>query len=335
MTCRWPFFTLLVAVFLGSCKTPLRTSQLSDLTAEQEQEILGYAYDEAFREADHPRDTLGLETRKIHAIGPHCGYRDSHLKIFKESVDGLRGYFTENVWRRYPIPRVGQDCGPGETLENGYCWQSYGLQFYPSDKRNNTSARTISNTSPLIRLVQKQSYPEDTAACRIDGKNVLIWVGGIRNPKMGTSWQNTDKELLGAIMAWHSRPSLPVLPGGNNKLRGELAYIQLVENNGAYVSGILGKHDEVAIRRLANNLKLAYVAGAHGVEIISHSNGAITTQMGLQLFLDEMSEQNSASLRAGRRQVEGAPTKMDINIFHIQGAPSQKWSLSALNTFKS
>lgn len=328
-------FVLVGFTVFFSCRPRAQSLLSTAASPANSAAILSAIEDTKYTGTSQPRDTLAQTTRQLQIFGDSCGYKDSKVFPFR-STSAPRGFFDEGggFWRAMARPHL--SCTSEERVEGKTCVQEYGIQFFPTVKAGQENHFLVANTSPIIRLIPRLSYPDGTKLCTFQKDTALIWVAGVNNPSVGTTWENTDIELLSALMAWNRNTDAPVLGGSraNAKLTSAPGYLQIVDNHGNAASGLFGGHDSLSIRRLANNMQLAFRAGINQIEVVSHSNGAITTQMGVQLFLNELSS-SEAAWKSDRKKSVGAKDVMRVRIFHLQAAPTQKWSLTTLDDFNS
>lgn len=293
-----------------------------------------------------------------------CGHEQGRVRLFDttSNEDAIPfGWYDDRVWRSYARP-VGPDgCNRGETRDPNAktCWRAYGLQFYPSSPIEQGNRLRVTGSSPIMRVLPKDTYPSRENWCRFDVDTALIWVAGVSNRGLGLTWSLTDNQLLASIIAWNRNQSFPAAagndPGGHGKLTGLPGYIQLVQNDNPPAGGITGDHSEIAIKTMRANLEVAFRAGLKHVEVVSHSNGVVTSQLGFALFLQSLdparwneddwvgspftsttvieARRRLESMLADRRSAGRDQQPMAINFYHLQAAPSQRWDHQKLDAF--
>ncbi len=328
------FFVSLLGIYLPACKD--RGSSGSSLkTADAA--TLARMKDHRAPDGKGPSDTLTADSRIGVVFSNLCGVDRSSVGLFKSPLPTGKewAWFEEKKIRKWAAPAVGKTCAVGEEYDatNDFCWRPYVFQFFPVAQSANDNHYLVQGTSPIMRLFSLKDAPVASESCKFSNDTGLIFVSGIKNPYLGESWFTTDAELLAALVAWNrSRPDLDQtlqIPFAG-KLNNQPGFIQIVGNANGTLGGIKGTHDEAAITTLARNLELAYKAGVRTLEVVTHSNGMITTQVALTEFSKQLKTQgkNWQKIRDKRTQ-----EKMAINLFHLQAAPSQKWAMTALDSF--
>ena len=212
----------------------------------------------------------------------------------------------------------------------------YGLQMYPTARTGTANHYLVENATPMMRVLPKESFPGANDRCRFDVDSALIFVAGVNNPYLGETWNTTDGELLASMLAWNRNKDQPFgnfgERPGHDKLKQIPGYIQIVGNKNTATGGVLGTHDDQAITRLKSNIEMAYRSGVKNLELVSHSNGMITTHGGLTQF-GRVSQAILSQWQKEREANNPGVGKMIINAYHLQAAPSQKWSVRALDKF--
>lgn len=293
-----------------------------------------------------------------------CGHERGRVRIFDTTPNDEAipvTWYDDRVWRSYARPAGPEGCQSDETRDSaaGTCWRTYGIQFYPSSPIAAGNRLPVVHASPILRVLPKASYPNRAEWCRFDVDTALIWVGGVNNRGLGLTWGLTDNSLLASILAWNRNSMLPAAassdPAGHGKLKESPGYIQIVQNDNAPSGGITGDHSEVAIKTMTANLELAFRAGLSHVEVVTHSNGVVTAQLGFALFTQMLdpgrwnaddwvgstfspeavaeARTKREALLAARRAVRRGTEPMQVNFYHLQAAPSQRWDHQALDRF--
>ncbi len=303
-----------------SCRTPDPASELQDSgqTASQSEIPNGFTAEHL---RSHPFQNCGLEASKT--------------KIFVSDAENLvpEVWNDEKVWRRFarPIATHSECKEPEYMLESrSVCWRDYALQFYPGGTFGANSRYIVDNISPIWRTIPAGKLPKKTDSCNFSSNTALIWTAGVNNPGLGTTFTKTDSELLSSILAWNRNVSLPKAVAsnwhpeiaGHGKLTDVPGYIQIVQNQNWAVQGIWGRHSEPDIKTMSNNIELAYKAGIETLEIVSHSNGMVTSQLGYALFVRRLKADlvRFEKYRAGRNKM------MKVRFFHLQAAPAEIWT---------
>lgn len=294
----------------------------------------------------------------------NCGQEQGQIKLFNTAAGDQMtpvGWWDDRVWRRYARPAGSGACEAGETRDEAAktCWRSYGVQFFPSSPIANGNRLQVVGTSPIMRVLPKDGYPVPNQWCRFDGDAALIWVAGVSNRGLGLAWSLVDNQLLASIVAWNRNSDGPAAVddadvAGHGKLKTAPAYIQIVQNDNAPAGGIAGDHSVVAINTMAANLELAYRSGLKHVEVVTHSNGVVSSQLGFAMFTQVLAKSRwneddwlgtawnnelLPALQARRdtwlrdRRATGAPDLMTVNFYHLQAAASERWANGKLDAF--
>jgi hypothetical protein len=326
--CGFAYGTCLILLFLNSCRTPD-----SALNGSQVQGTSAPAPTPAQATIPNGFTTEHLRTHSFQ----DCGLESSKTKIFVSSAENLQpdAWNDENVWRVFARPISNQDeCKEPEYLKENksVCWRDFALQFYPGGTFGENSRYIVDNISPIWRTLPVGKLPKRLESCNFSNPTALIWVAGVNNPGLGTSFTKTDSELLSSILAWNRNTELPKAvaskwhpeAAGHEKLKDIPGYIQIVQNQNWAVQGIWGKHSEPDIQTMSNNIELAYKAGIETLEIVSHSNGMVTSQLGYALFVRRLKNDFAGfekyRLSLGRSKV------MKVRFYHLQAAPAAVWS---------
>ena len=270
----------------------------------------------------------------------NCGLEYSKTKLFKSAAENLLPgtWNDEKVWRRFarPIANISECKEPEYLLENkSYCWRDFALQFYPGGTFGENSRYIVDNVSPVWRTIPAGSLPAKTETCNFSSTTALIWTAGVNNPGLATTFTKTDSELVSSILAWNRNINYPKAieskwhpeVAGHNKLKDIPGYIQIVQNQNWAVQGIWGKHSEPDIQTMSNNIELAYKAGIEDLEIVSHSNGMVTSQLGYALFVRRL-RADVPGFEKFRNQL-GRSRKMNVRFYHLQAAPAEVWSANS------
>lgn len=289
-----------------------------------------------------PSDVLTEKDRNAFLFGVHCGVGSSKIKLFNPAKvqQAKWAWFEEKSARQWASPSFRKTCAAGETYEgsDGYCWAPYQLQMFPVASSVASNHYLVAGTSPIIRVFPAASYPKAPEACRFDNDTAFIFVAGVNNHYLGESWKTTDKELLASIMAWNrNRPEQATGNVGrvfSNKMTGQPGYIQVVGNSNSKIGGVFGAHNEPAIELMIRNLELAFRSGVSRLEVVSHSNGMITVHSAIAEFSRQLVTKGSTWL-AERNSANPGVGKLKLQLFHLQAAPSQKWSNSKLDKFEN
>jgi hypothetical protein len=335
---RHPSFTLLSFLIAGtlisSCKD--RSSYDSGLKTAS-QEALDRIKDHKAPSGKGPQDTLTTHERVANVFSAQCGSDRSTLGLFRKPLPPGRewAWFEERKIRKWAAPAAGKSCAAGEEYDaaNSYCWRPLVFQFFPVAKKTSDDHFAVDGTSPLMRFFDPKEAPAIGDSCRFDQSSALIFVAGILNPFLGESWQTTDGELLASILAWNRSQTdadANLQVPFRRKLRNLPGYIQIVGNANGTLGGIWGSHEENAIMTLVRNIELAYKAGVRNLEIVTHSNGMITSHVALTEIAKLLKSAGPAWKKA---RDEVTKEKMAISLFHLQAAPSQKWAMSELDSF--
>ena len=328
------FFVFILGASTNACKD--RGSSGSSLAAADAATIARMK-DHKAPDGNGPKDTLTFDARAGLVFSSQCGVDQSSVGLFKSPLPSGKqwAWFEEKKIRKWAAPAVGQQCATGEEYDaaKDFCWRPYVFHFFPVAQNAGDDHYAVSGTSPIMRVFNVKDAPIAAESCRFNNNTGLIFVSGIKNPYLGESWFTTDSELLATLVAWNrSRPDtvqalqFPFI----NKLNSLPGYIQIVGNANGTLGGIRGTHDEAAISTLTKNVELAYKAGVRNLEIVTHSNGMITSQIALTEFSKQL-KTNGKKWRKIRDK--RTSDKMEITLFHLQAAPSQKWAMSALDSF--
>jgi hypothetical protein len=329
------FFVFVLGTLAQACKE--RGSSGSELRAADAATLARIKDHKAPTGGDNPKDTLAADARVGVVFSSQCGVDQSTVGLFKSPLPPGKewAWFEEKKIRKWAAPAVAHKCPVGEEYDatNDFCWRPFVFHFFPVAQNPSEDHYLVPGTSPVMRVFKVKDAPVANESCKFTNSTGLIFVSGIRNPFLGESWFTSDAELLASLIAWNrSRPDLhqnlrfPFM----NKLNSLPGYIQMVGNANGTLGGIRGTHDEAAITKLNRNIELAYKAGVRNLEIVTHSNGMITTQ----IALTEFSKQLKANGRNWQKiRDKRTPDKMEITLFHLQSAPSQKWAMSALDSF--
>ena len=327
---------LLFATTISGCRA-FWSSDKSALNSEPSvREAMTTIYDDDYVGKYEPPNKLDNGHRRPHLFPGNCGYEQSKIHPFRNvSPQDSKVWFDEDdgFWRLYARPVANRQCDPGEKLHSteSWCYGYYGLQFFPSAANGSSNHYIVNDPSPIIRMIPRKVYPSRADSCKFDNDTALIWVSGVTNWHLSDSWRTTTNSLLGAISAWNRNSQYPYTtnssdPPGHDKLKGTPGYIQIVYNFNSPTQGAQGAHDERAIERLVDNLEMAYRSGIRHLEVVSHSNGMITTQVALRVFTNRL-VQMGQTWRTERRSNGNPGDRMKINVFHTQAAPhTYGWS---------
>ncbi len=329
------FFVFVLGTSIQACKD--RGSAGSELKAADAATMSRIKDHRAPVGGDNPKDTLTADARVGVVFSNQCGVDQSTVGLFKSPLPTGKewAWFEEKKIRKWAAPAVGQKCSAGEEYDaaNDFCWRPYVFHFFPVAQSANEDHYAVPGTSPIMRVFNVKDAPMANESCKFTNDTGLIFVAGIKNPSLGESWFTTDAELLASVVAWNrSRPDLDqsLRFPFTNKMNRLPGYIQMVGNANGTIGGIRGTHDETAITTLSRNIELAYKAGVRQLEIVTHSNGMITTQ----IALTELSKQLKANGQKWKKiRDKRTADKMDITLFHLQAAPSQKWAMTQLDSF--
>ncbi len=221
-----------------------------------------------------------------------------------------------------------------------FVYRSYEFEVY----EDHGQGFRVTGVSPVVRMIPYEIWAKDTSyrCSEFRGTRAVIFVHGICGWHqeaddaapwgIGSSWDHMDAGNLRAVAYWSRNQRHPD-PPNDNRLNGKVdppaTYFQFVENFGGYRArgdcsswdGARGNVDGRAVQRLLNNLALAWVAGVTELEIVSHSNGAITTHVAWKHFVNYLPTLRRAS-----------PARMRVHINHLQSAPRHRSSMIPVNS---
>jgi hypothetical protein len=323
-------FRILAMLFLTlglttSCRTRQQNSDTDGLIADIGGLFETHSAVDRQMSAEHLKD--------ISFVG--CGHHQGAVQFLIDDEDLIPKRWREESGqvRAYsrPVASV-SECRDSEYAKPGKsrCYQKYRYQFYPAGVT--PSRFIVEGTSPIFRQIPLDKYPQKNDACRFERRTALIFAAGVSNFGLGATWKFTDEALLRNLSAWNRNHHLPAEvksrfgneKAGHGKLQDFPGYIQIVQNRNKKADGPEGIHSEPDIATMAKNLQLAFRAGVDHVEIVTHSNGMITAQLGYGLFVRDFKK--NLSQWNGERSKKGAQVKMKVNFYHLQAAASQDWA---------
>lgn len=311
---------ILATISGQGCRTPnsMQASEAYGVVTEDAQENL-YNFGE-------------FKTVRTYRNNSECGHKSGGLQI-------LRGEGPISVYNSKAYYKAGMQGGQPDF--------TFALQFYTKE-----SARQGGGT-PIIRVVKKEDYvsryfEHERASndnCDFSSPNgepnrtALMFVYGVESAGRGESLPMLDYNMLKALINFEMTANTPP-PAGDGKIGRLPAYIQMVANTGKAKDGIFGKHDQDAATRVAFNLSGAYEGGVETMDIVTHSNGMISSQIGYAYYAhhfmrDEDSRNKACLVRAasqGLSLIAGEPCHdqikpLKLNFFHFQAAPDEIWTI--------
>lgn len=211
--------------------------------------------------------------------------------------------------------------------------KSYVLQYFPP------SALAESSDAAMLRLIPNDDFKPFASRdgrCRFDRKTALLFVYGVGNAGKGWTRESIPWALLDGLAAWNEATTYPRDPNspqgdrdpdgdGHGKLASWPGYLQVIENTNPGPTergggaGASGYHSVRAMRSLVKSFKLAFAAGVEHLEVVTHSNGAITSQVAFNMFIDQhFTGAARTALLAKRAQKTSAP--MTVKWYHLQAA---------------
>lgn len=320
---RLPVFVVLLSASPQGCRTP--NPDVSD--------TYGVVT------ADAPENLFRMEefsAVRTYSDAKACGHDKSGISVLKEdgpiSVLNSKNY----LWA---MPHPGQPK------------YSYALQWFPKD-----SIRSNGGT-PIIRVIPKADYRryretegnnsncDFATASGNPNRAALMFVYGVGSPGRGESIELLDYNVLNALLNFETTPNTPP-PSGDNKIGRLPAYIQMVANQNTPADGPFGKHDPDAATRVAFNLNIAYEGGINEIDIVTHSNGMISSQIGYSYYAyvfmrDREAREEACKKRAVSQGVElnaraachSQVRPMRIKFYHMQAAPDEVWTVSKKSPF--
>ena len=283
--------------------------------------------------------------------------------------DEFRNFFTYKEFEAVRTYPKAEDCGhstsginllrDGEiNVYNSKAYLDAGLQDSKQSLKfalqwfTRESLRYQGGT-PVFRIVEKDNYKRKffehkalpNGNCNFgdaDGKpnrTAMMFVYGVGSLGYGETLEMLDYSMLKALINFQVTPLTPP-PSGDGKIGKLPAYVQFVANKNSPSDGPFGKHDEDAATRVAYNLDMAYRSGIEEFDILTHSNGMVSSQIGYAYYAyhfmrDEAQREERCIDRAKSVGITLNPDQechaqvkpLKLKFYHFQAAPDEIWTV--------
>ena len=272
-----------------------------------------------------------FEAVRSYPSAEDCGHNASGLKILRD--DNIK-VFNSKAYL---------DAG----LQDGKQKLKFAMQWFTPDSTHRRGG------TPIIRLVEKEAYKSkffEHAAlpngncnfANADGtpnRTAMMFVYGVGSLGYGESLEMVDYSMLKALINFQVTPNTPP-PSGDGKIGKLPAYVQFVANKNTPSDGPFGKHDQDAATRVAYNFEIAYRGGVEELDIVTHSNGMVSAQIGygyfIYLFMRSAEQRKEICLDRAKaigitlnpdQQCHEQVKPLKLKFFHFQAAPDEIWTV--------
>jgi hypothetical protein len=308
--------------------------------------------------------TLGMQFAGCRAVAPT---QSETYGVVTE--DESRNFFTYKEFDEARVYRSAEDCGHNAgglrvlrdndiKVFNSKAYLDAGLQDEKQKLKFAMQYFTRESSlyaggTPIIRLVGKDDYKSKffehrtlpNGNCNFAGpdgnpnRTAMMFVYGVGSNGYGETLEMIDYNIIKALINFQVTPNTPP-PSGDGKIGKLPAYIQFVANKNSPKDGPFGKHDGDAATRIAFNLDLAYRGGVEALDIVTHSNGMVSAQIGYSYFayhfMRGTEDRNNRCIdRAKSAGITLDPAQachlqvkpLQLKFYHFQAAPDELWTV--------